>query len=66
MQMATLTPTQPTPLGAATNTYGWVYGLFELGIVIAFVLVVTMPFWADRFIKWFSGLLESSKQDIDQ
>jgi hypothetical protein len=47
----------------ATNANGWVYGLFELGVVMAFVLVVTLPFWADRFINWFQRLFDSAKQE---
>jgi hypothetical protein len=50
----------------ATNANAWVYGLFELGIVIAFVLVVTLPFWADRFINWFQRLFDSAKQETDK
>jgi hypothetical protein len=47
----------------ATNANGWVYGLFQLGIVIAFVVVVTLPFWADRFINWFQRLFDSGGKD---
>ena len=61
MQIGTPIPAQPGSLGA-TNANGWVYGLFELAIVVAFVLIVTMPFWVDRFINWFSKLLESPRK----
>jgi hypothetical protein len=60
MQVGTPTQTQPISQ-AATNSNGWVYGLFELAFVVALVLVITLPFWG----KWMFRPFRSKHDDDD-
>jgi hypothetical protein len=49
-------PTQLQPTGiAATNANGWVYGLFEVGVVVAFVLWLTLPLWGKWLFRPFGS-----------
>jgi hypothetical protein len=65
MQIGTPAPTQPIGHGA-TNAHGWVYGLFELAIVLGVVLLVTLPFWGKGLVDWLFRPFGSSKQDDNE
>jgi hypothetical protein len=54
IQVGIPTQLQPTGIGA-TNANGWVYGLFEAGVVVAFVLLLTLPLWGKWLFRPFGS-----------
>ena len=54
MQPSNPAQAEPISLGA-TNAYGWIYGLFELAIVVGIILLVTFPIWGGRFYRPFGS-----------
>lgn len=64
VQVGTPTQVQPISLGG-TNANGWVYGLFELAVVVAVVLLITLPFWGKRPLDWLFRPFRA-KEDNDE
>jgi hypothetical protein len=59
------TPTPPQPVGTATNANGWVYGLFELALVLIPLLLLTMPLWGKRIIAWLFRPFGAPKENAE-
>jgi len=65
MQVGPPQPTEPISLGA-TNANGWVYGLFELAVVVGIVLLIALPWWGKRPVAWLFRPFGSKGDDERQ